>query len=64
MKYKNKRRLLILNFMVLVMHIIISKMKYDKKKYQIIDGEINNAENVFFLYFIHNNAMSWKTNSQ
>lgn len=65
MKYKNKRRLLILNFIVLVMHIIISKMKYDKKKYQIIDGEINNAENVFFfLYFIHNNAMSWKTNSQ
>lgn len=46
MKYRNKRRLLILNFIVLVMHIIISKMKYDKKKYQIIDGEINNAENV------------------
>lgn len=32
MKYKNKRRLLILNFIVLVMDIIISKMKYDKKK--------------------------------
>lgn len=31
MKYKNKRRLLILNFIVLVMYIIISKMKYDKK---------------------------------
>lgn len=31
MKYRNKRRLLILNFMVLVMYIIISKMKYDKK---------------------------------
>lgn len=46
MKYRNKRRLLILNFIVSVMHIIISKMKYDKKIYQIIDGEINNAENV------------------
>lgn len=46
MKYRNKRRLLILNFIVLVMDIIISKMKYDKKKNQIIDGEINNAENV------------------